>query len=505
MSESMGAGTPTTAEMPAGGGDAGIKDPSPRHPRGLFTLLFTEVWERSTYHGVRSILILFMTAVVADGGLGIDDKTASAIYGLYISATFLLSLWGGWIADRLVGQQRAIVSGGILIALGNTVLVFGNHFFFFVGLVIIVFGTGLLKPNISAIVAQLYPEGGARRDAGFSIFYMGISLGALLGQLVVPITATVFGWRTGFALPALGMSLGLLQFHLGRKYLAGAGQRPAGDQGSWWPVYALVGMMALLVVLGGMQLIRFDPVAISRFANWTMILLAVLFFAYLLFFAGLSNLERRRVLVLIILATACAMYCAGSEQAGASFTLFAQRYTDRDLFGMSIPAGAMQAVSSLSIVIFAPIFAAMWIWLGKRNLDPSIPVKFALGLLFLALGFATMVLAARYVMAGQTVVPTWLALTYLFHSFGELCLSPVGLSSMTKLAPPRFVGQVLGIWFLATAIGNNLAGQFAGQIDASDPSTLLSQYRYLFWWGAAGGIGMLALTPIVKRLMGGVR
>lgn len=475
------------------------------HPRGLFTLFLTEMWERSTYHGVRSVLILFMTALVADGGLGFDDRTASSIYGLYISATFLFSLWGGWIADRLVGQQRAIVAGAILITLGNLMLVFGSVPLFFAGLVVIVFGTGLLKPNISAVVAQLYPESGVRRDAGFSIFYMGISLGALLGQLLVPIAAVSFGWKTGFLVPALGMALGLVQFQLGRKFLGSAGAQPLGAKGHWSAVYVPVGLAAVLIVLGGTGVVHFDPGLISRFANWAMIALAAIFFVHLLCFAGLSRIERDRVLVLIALATACAMYCAGAEQAGASFTLFADRHTDRDLLGINIPSGAVQSASSLFIILFAPVFAALWVRLGRRGLDPAIPVKFALGLLFLALGFAVMVIASGYVAAGQKVLPTWLVLTYLFHSFGELCLSPVGLSSMTKLSPPRYVGQVLGIWFLATAIGNNLAGQFAGRIDANDPSTLLSQYGYLFWWAMAAAVGMLALTPILKRLMAGVR
>lgn len=471
------------------------------HPRGLMTLFGTEMWERATYYGMRAILILFMTAVIAEGGLGFDDKMASSIYGLYISITYLSSLWGGWVADRLIGQQRAVMAGGALITIGNALLVVSNTGFFFVGLLIIVFGTGLLKPNISALVAQLYPEGGARRDAGFSIFYMGINVGSFFGQMLVPIVAAAWGWKLGFAVPAVGMALGLVQFHFGRKYLLGAGAEPPGEKAAWWPVYGLAAVMLVVVVLGLNGTLQFNPVEISRVANWLMMALAVAYFAYLLFFAGLNATERGKVVVMIALFIACAMFWAGFEQAGASFTLFAERYTNRDVFGWEFPAGAVQSANAIFIIIFAPLFAALWVWLGKRNLDPSAPAKFALGLIFMGLGFAVMVAASKLVIAGNTVLPTWLLLTYLLHTFGELCLSPVGLSSMTKLAPARFVGQVMGVWFLATALGNNMAGQFSGEIDPNNLQTMPALYTHLFWWGAISGAVLLALTPWIKRLI----
>jgi proton-dependent oligopeptide transporter, POT family len=471
------------------------------HPRGLFTLFGTEMWERATYYGMRAILILFMTSVVAQGGLGIDDRTASSIYGLYIAATYLLSLWGGWIADRLIGQQRAVMAGGVLIVIGNALLVVSDTRLFFVGLIIIVFGTGLLKPNVSAIVAQLYPEGGGRRDAGFSIFYMGINTGAFFGQWLVPLIAVWLGWKIGFAVPALGMLVGLGQFYYGRKYLLGAGAAASSSGGAWWPVYGLVALIGAVVIAAVTGAVHLDPNKIASSANWAMISLAVAYCIYMLFFAGLQGDERGKVVVMITLLIACAMFWAGYEQAGASFTLFADRYTDRSLFGLEIPAGAMQSVNSIFIIVFAPAFAALWVWLGKRNLDPSAPAKFALGLLFLGLGFAVMVVASKLVLAGSKVLPTWLVLTYLLHTFGELCLSPVGLSSMTKLAPARFVGQSMGLWFLATAIGNNLAGQFSGEIDANNLATMPALYTRLVWWGLIGGAVMLVITPFVRKLI----
>lgn len=473
------------------------------HPRGLMTLFATEAFERFTYYGMRTLLILFMTAAVMNGGLGIDDRTASAIYGLYISATYLLSLLGGWIADRLIGQQRAVFWGGVLIMLGNGCLATGNTQLFFIGLVTIVLGVGLLKPNISAIVAQLYPEGGSRRDAGFSIFYMGINSGAFLGSWLVPIAAAAWGWSAGFALPAIGMMIGLVQFQVTKHYLGDAGVVPLGEPTSWTPV---IGFVVVVLAVLGLSLtgqLELDPVIISKVLNWVLLAMAAGYFAYLLFFAGLDNQERKRVIAIIALFAACAMFWAGFEQAGASFNLFADRHTDLNVFGWDMPAGVLQAVNPLFIILFAPVFAALWVNLGRRNLDPSAPAKFAVGLILMGIGFLVMFLAARYVVAGDKVLPTWLILTYLFHTFGELCLSPVGLSSMTKLAPARFVGQVMGLWFLATAVGNNLAGQFSGEIDSVE--AMPGQFLYLFWWGVLAGVVLLVLTPFIKKMMSGVK
>lgn len=475
------------------------------HPRGLVTLFLTEMWERFTYYGMRAVLVLFMVAAIAEGGLALDDRTANAVYGLYISATYLLSLLGGWMADRLIGQQRAVFWGGVLIVLGNAALALGDTTLFFLGLLLIVLGVGLLKPNISAIVAQLYPEGGSRRDAGFSIFYMGINLGAFVGSLLVPIVAETLGWRAGFALPAIGMVLGLVQFQATKHYLGGAGATAPGSQASWWPVLLFLAMIAGIAVLAIAGLLTLDPVAISVGANYVLLALAAGYFAYLLFFAGLEGAERSRVWAMIALFVACAMFWAGFEQAGASFNLFAERHTDRDVFGWEMPAGVLQAVNPLLIIVFAPIFAALWVNLGRRNLDPSAPAKFGLGLILMGAGFLIMFAAAGYVVQGQQVLPTWLVLTYLLHTFGELCLSPVGLSSMTKLAPARFVGQVMGVWFLATAVGNNLAGQFAGEIDPDNLAAMPGEFLDLFWWGASAGAILLVLTPFIKRFMAGVK
>jgi proton-dependent oligopeptide transporter, POT family len=482
------------------------------HPLGLATLFLTEMWERFTYYGMRAILVLFLVGAVEGGGLGLDDRTASAIYGLYISGTYLLSLYGGWIADRLIGAQRAVWWGGILIMIGNALLCFGSNQLFFLGIVAIAFGVGLLKPNISAIVAQLYPEGGSRRDAGFSIFYMGINAGALIGSTMVPWLAQEYGWRAGFAAPAVGMLLGLIFFQFLKVYLGTAGVEPGSSQENpsanrrvWTVVIVLTAAVVGFCVAAILGYVHVDPVGLLKGSFWLMLAFTVGYFSYLLFFAGLDLAERKRVLVMIALFAACATFWAGFEQTGASLTLFAERYTDRSFFGWEMPAGMFQNINPTFVIVFSPIFAALWVTLGRRNMDFSAPAKFAFGLILMGVGFVVMYFASLYVVQGQKVGPTWLILTYMFHTWGEICLSPVGLSSMSKLAPQRFVGQALGVWFLATAIGNNMAGQISGEFDPNNLAGMPDNFLSIVWLGfIAGGI-MLAITPFAKRLMGGVK
>jgi POT family proton-dependent oligopeptide transporter len=475
-------------------------------PRGIATLFLTEMWERFSFYGARALLVLFMTDT-ARGGLGLADRTANSIYGLYLAGSYLSGLAGGWIADRLIGAQRAVLAGGVLIMTGNAMLASGKPEVFFLGLLITTLGVGMLKPNVSSIVAQLYPEGGSRRDAGFSIFYMGINLGSFGGSILVPLFAHYFGWHAGFALPALGMLLGLAQFLATRRYLGNCGVARAADskRGSWTPVIVLGVAIAVVVGLALNGSMQIDPNAIGTAATWVFSALGLGYFAYLSFFAGLDAGERRRVYVMVALFAGSTMFWAGFEQMGASFNLFAARYTDRHLFGFEIPAGVLQGINPTFIIIFAPILAALWLSLGRRNRDFSAPTKFALGLLLMGGGFFVMYVASLHVIAGTLVLPTWLLCTYLLHSLGELCLSPVGLSSMTKLAPTRFVGQAMGLWFLSMALGGNLAGQLSGEYDSSNLASLPGLFLKLFWWGASGGGIMLLLTPTLKRLMVGVR
>jgi len=470
----------------------------------LATLFLTEMWERFSYYGMRAILILYLVTAVRDGGFGFDDRTASAVYGLYIAATYLFALFGGWIADRLLGAQRAILLGGTFIAAGNALLLTGPGDIFFLGLLVIVLGVGLLKPNISVLVGHLYPEGGARRDAGFSIFYLGISVGALLGALLVPLAVSSFGWRYGFALPVLGMLLGLAQFLLTRRRLGSAPPREmSAGLAAWMPVLAFVGVVLGLIVLTLTHRLTFDPVRIAAATSWMIGLCAVVYFAYLILFAGLAAAERARVVVIAVLFAAYAAFYAGFEQGGASMNLFAERYTDRHIMGWVMPAGMLQGTTALVTILFAPLFAALWLALGRRGRDPSPPLKFAAGLVLLGLATLVMVAASHRVMAGAMVAPTWLLFTYLVQEWGDLCLSPVGLSTITKLAPPRYVGQMMGLWFLAIALGNNLAGQLSAQYDATDLASLPRLFTQVAIASFACAAVVLLLTPVMKRLMGG--
>ncbi|HXI66622.1 MAG TPA: peptide MFS transporter [Steroidobacteraceae bacterium] len=474
-------------------------------PFGLATLFLTEMWERFTYYGIQAILILYMVAAAAKGGLGLDDHTSSSIYGLFLGSTYLLGLFGGWIADRLLGAQRAVIAGGILIAAGSALLAIGSEETFFLGLLVNAMGVGLLKPNVSAIVASLYPEGGARRDAGFSIFYIGINIGSAIGSFLVPLTAAAFGWHFGFGLPAIFMAVGVAQFLWTRSYLGAAGLKPAQERrGSWTPVVIFLAAVAVIVVLTLTRTVRLDAAALASAASWGYGLLALLYFGYLLFFAGLAAAERRRALVMVALFIASVMFWAGYYQQGGSFNLFAERYTDRHILGWEMPAGVLQAVNPFFVITLAGAFAALWIALGKRGRDPLASAKFGLALVLLGLGFLVMYFAAQHVLAGKLVLPTWLVLTYFLHTCGELCLSPVGLSYMSKLAPSRFVGQAMGVWFLSLALGGNLAGQLTGQYDASHLESLPALFLRIFWYGLIAGTAMLLLTPFVRRNMAGV-
>ncbi|MDE0158258.1 MAG: peptide MFS transporter [Gammaproteobacteria bacterium] len=485
------------------------------HPPGLRTLFFTEMWERFSYYGMRALLVLFMTAAVAEGGLGMDDATATAIYGLYSAAVYLAALPGGWIADRLIGAQDAVWYGGIGIMFGHFTLAVPAVPTFYVGLVLVVLGTGLLKPNISAIVGELYPQGGSGRDAGYTIFYMGINLGALLGPLVCSTLGESdrFGWHYGFAAAGIGMLLGLIQYRYSRYRLRDAGLYPAhlrpdseiesAPRFGWLIVGIGLGLVIFIVLLGLAGVISFDALRLAQNSTWLLTVIVALYFAYVFMYGNLTGAESKCVLVIVILVIAEAIFWSGFEQAGSSLNLFAHRYTERELLGFNIPAGWFLSLNPLFILILAPFMAALWVNLGRRNLDPSIPVKFALGLIQLGLGFFVMFLAAGLVAAGESVLPTWLFFTYLLHTTGELCLSPVGLSAISKLSPKRYLSQMMGIWFLGLAMGNLVAGLLAGRFDPGVLNDMPGLYLQIVLVTIGAGLLLLLLAKPLRKFMGG--
>jgi proton-dependent oligopeptide transporter, POT family len=489
------------------------------HPRGLATLFLTEMWERFTFYGMRAVLLLFLVAQVSTGGFGLDDKTAAAIYGLFNAGIYLAALPGGWIADRLIGAQRAVMTGGVAITLGNMLLATSaSPKGFYVGLVVIVLGIGMLKPNVSAIVADLYPEGGARLDSGFTIFYIGINVGAFLGPLVIPLAQQYFGLRAGFGVGAIFMAIGVVQFYMTRTYLGGAGvnSAPVHAAGSatavvprskqWLRLWMGVGVLVIVLAAVSTGLIPVDPVKLARGTTYVIVSVAVVYFAYYFILADLTREERRRGVVLLVLFGGCALFFSGFEQAGSSLNLFAERYTDRMVGWLHfvIPTGWFQSLNSFFIFIFAPFFAWIWIALARRNLNPSAPAKFAIGVMLMGSGFLIMAAAASIVASGSKVLPYWLVMTYLLHTFGELCLSPVGLSYFTKLAPKRFVGQMMGMWFLAMSLGNLVAGLIAGDFDANNVAAMPGQYMHIVYFSVGLGAVLLAISRPVKKLMGNV-
>ncbi|MBN11384.1 MAG: MFS transporter [Opitutaceae bacterium] len=479
------------------------------HPTGLSTLFFTELWERFSYYGMRALLVLFMVDTVSSGGMGLDDKTASAIYGLYTAFVYLAALPGGWIADRLLGAQRAVWFGGLVIAAGHFTLAIPSTAAFFIGLVLVVIGTGLLKPNVSAIVGQLYPEGGARRDAGFTIFYMGINMGAFLGPLICGYLGEEVNWHAGFGAAGVGMLFGVFHYRFSANRLGEAGLHSsapkvdtAGMDKAWYPVIGGCLIVVSVVVLGLTGTLKFNALALAQNTTFVIVGLAFAFFVYIFAFGKLTPTERSHTLVIVVLFITSAVFWSGFEQAGSSLNLFADRYTDRMVFGFEIPASWFQSLNPFYIVVLAPVFAAVWVKLAKRQLDPSMPGKFAIGLLILGLGFLVMVVAAKIVVAGNQAAPYWLILTYLLHTMGELCLSPVGLSSVTKLAPKRFVGQMMGIWFLATSLGNLLAGLMAGRFNPEALNEMPGLFMQIVMTVTVAGLLLLAFAKLIKGLIG---
>ncbi|HEV8367855.1 MAG TPA: peptide MFS transporter [Pyrinomonadaceae bacterium] len=486
------------------------------HPGGLSTLFFTEMWERFSYYGMRAILTLYMVKTVAEGGLGFDERYASLIYATYVSAVWYLPLPGGWLADKVLGARRAVLVGGIVIACGHYSMAINSKFTFFAGLILIACGTGLLKPNISAMVGQLYSEEDKRRDAGFSIFYMGINLGAFLSPIVVGFLAQGqwfknliasmgmnpnASWHWGFGAAGVGMTLGILQYLLGRNKLSSVGNRPATSNA---PSVTEEGvgtdyLTVVLAILGGV-----GGAALGMVFGEAGILSA-LFPCVVGFFAGyligtirhLNGEELKRVLVIFILFVFSILFWMTYEQAGSSLTLFADRLTRTTLMGWAFPSSWFQSVPAIFVILLAPIFGAIWQFLSDRQ--PSSPGKFTIGLFFAGIAFVVIAVASTLTGDGR-VSPMWLVVVYFLQTIGELCLSPVGLSTVTKLSPARMVGLMLGVWFLSISIGSYIAGLATRLFEGNDPAVLTRAFAIFAGVTLFAALVLAILTPLIKKM-----
>ncbi len=478
------------------------------HPRGLATLFFTEFWERFSYYGMRALLVLYMTDTVRHG-MGMSQDKATAIYGLYTFGVYVLALPGGWIADRVFGQRQSVLYGGIIIALGHYSMAIPSEITFFLGMALIVIGTGLLKPNVSSVVGDLYPEGGARRDAGFSIFYMGINFGALFGPLICGYLGEQVNWHYGFGAAGVGMTFGLIQYVVGTRAMGNAGllkgeaAEPAAVQRAKGQLVR--GLVIAVLLIGGLVALASGgvlPITLVGFARSTGVLvlvLAALYFLYIAFFACHDPVERQRIGVIFLLFLGAAMFWSGFEQAGSSMNLFARDFTDRMILGREMPTSWLQSINPVFIIVLAPVVGSIWVKLGSRN--PSIPVKFGMGLGLLGVGFLVLAWGAQFAEHGK-VSPMWLVTTYFFHTVGELCLSPIGLSSITKLAPQRLVSQMMGMWFVGAALGNLIAGLVAGFIEDLPQDQLFATVAAIV---IGTGVVFLIFARPINRMTHGIK
>jgi len=469
------------------------------HPKGLGLLFLTEMWERFSYYGMRALLVLYLV-----NAQHWSAENAAKLYGNYTMLVFLTPLIGGYLADQFIGTRRSLVIGGIIIAAGHFTLALQGEAAFYIGLGLIIVGTGFFKANVSTQVGQIYADGDARRDAGFTVFYVGINTGAFLGPIVCGYLAASpdWGWHYGFAAAGVGMVLGLITYVAGReKYLPGIGLPVPRDRESESsalpetnPMHGVGGAIAgcLVGFLGG---------------GWFGLAMGgVVGGALGLAILGSHGEERRRVIAIFIVAFFIVFFWAAYEQAGSSMNLFADRNTDLTLGGLvskPIPASWFQSANPFYILVFSPLFAWIWVTLGRKKMEPSTAMKMVIGLFLLGAGFLFMVLGARGADQGLRVSWIWLMAAYLFHTLGELCLSPIGLSYVTKVAPARFASLMMGVWFLSNAVANKIGGTIASMVEKIP--TLTQFYTIFVISSFAAAVGLLLCVPLLKRLTSTVK
>jgi len=482
------------------------------HPKGLFILFFAEMWERFSYYGMRALLVLYLTKHFL-----FTDGQAYGIYGAYTTLVYVTPVIGGVLADRYLGQRKAVLFGAILLVLGHLgMAVEGEPVkvaaersgtvmnIFYLSLALIIAGVGFLKANISAIVGELYEKTDERRDGAFTIFYVGINLGAFGGALIAGGLGETFGWKYGFGLAGIGMLFGLIAFMWGKPLLQGAGEPPNptaltakkfAGLSTEWIIYltTFVGIAVIWFLIQDQGAVKWVLYAAFAIVYGWIILTSVM---------NLPPHPRNRIFAALILITVQVLFWALFEQAGSSLSLYTDRSVDRNIFGQEIKTSVFQSLNAMYIVLLGPLFAALWVWLGKRGMDPSAPAKFGLGVIQLGLGFLVLVWGATAAGAGMTPV-IFIFLIYLLHTTGELCLSPVGLSAMTRLSVPKMVGLIMGAWFLASGAGNFAAAQIAQltSADGGGADQVISVYSTVGKLAVGVGLALIALSPFIKRMM----
>lgn len=487
------------------------------HPQPLRSLFFTEMWERFSYYSIRPLLVLFMVASISSGGFGFDDATASAIYGIFAGTLYLAAVPGGWLADNWLGQERALWWGSIIIALGHLFIALSALFgmsMFFIGLVCIVLGSGLFKTCISVMVGALYPKGDARRDGGFTLFYMGINIGALLAALIVGLFQERQMWHVGFGVGGLGMLVSLLVYRFAarknlKRFAKAQGITPewevANDQyqhiGRWVGLFLAV--LIALIVLIATGIMPFNPSMVAEYMTYIIAGMVLLYFAYMFISPKLDKTDKLRLLICLILIIGSTLFWSSFEQQPTSFNLFADRYTDLNVFGFDIPSIWFQSLNPIFILMLAPVVSVIWVWLGKRNLEPNSMVKFSLGMLLAAAGFGLMIMASKLIVANPDtlVSPLWLTGSLLLLTLGELALSPVGLSSMTKLAPKGMQGQMMGLFFTSLAMGNLVAAFFGGHVSADTIEGLPNLFSTMTIFLVVTALILLLLSKPIKAML----
>ena len=475
------------------------------HPIGLRTLFLTEMWERMSYYGMRALLVLYMTGAVTgfNPGLGWSQVESQAIYGIYSGMVYFMVVPGGWIADNILGHQKAVLIGALIIALGHFTLAIPIEQTFFLGLIFVVLGTGLLKGNISTIVGQLYEGQDDKRDSGYTIFYMSINIGSTLGFLICSYLGEKIGWHWGFGAAGIGMAFGVIQYIKHRHLLGDAGMHPnemPDDKRKKLTNYLKVSLVGMFMVIGAglFGFFTIDPRFFAEQFAYFLTIIAGLYFVYLFLFAGLNAAERKNLILLFLLFIGAAAFWSGFDQSAGSLNIFARDYTDLSIVGYEIPVGWLQFANPVIVVLFAPIFAGIWAQLARKNLDPSLPIKFAIGLLFMALSFLIMIVAVNIALESSPVGMQWLLLTYLFQTWGELALSPIGLSAFSRYGPKRYMGQMFGLWFLASAIGGVLAGLLGGEALDGGLETISPVFEFMIQYYLVIAVALIALSFVIK-------